>query len=83
MKSKRWHWNLLSSGPDRDDPLGGRFTDSIAIGRVSQPESERDREEDEGTLRGRTERGRNRDQPKSIIRLRNDLREVQVIKRFT
>ena len=34
---------------------GRRFTDSIAVGRVSQPESDGDRKEGEGTLRGRTE----------------------------
>jgi len=55
--------------------LGGKVTDSIAVGRVSQPESERDREEGEGTLRSDRVRGKNRDQPKLIIRLENDLRE--------
>ena len=53
--------------------MGGKVTDSIAVGRVSQPESERDREEGEGTLRSDRVRGKNRDQPKLIIRLENNL----------
>ena len=75
---------MLRSCPDPGDPLGRGLTNSIAVGRVSQPELEGDREEDEGTLRGRTEREGGKGI--SLSRLsdcRTIYENVQVIRRNT